>query len=48
MDIVVAPAVYPAPLLVTITPVTILVDKSTCANAVAPTPSPVITTSGAP
>ena len=45
---VVAPAVYPAPLFVTITEVTIFVLPSTTANAVAPTPSPVIMTSGAP
>ena len=44
----VAPAVYPIPLLDTVIPVTILVVRSTVANAVAPTPSPVITTSGGP
>ena len=48
MSTLVAPAVYPTPLLDTVIEVTIFVDKSTVANAVAPTPSPVITTSGGP
>ena len=48
MSTLVAPAVYPIPLPDTVIPVTILVLKSTVANAVAPTPSPVMITSGGP
>ena len=44
----VEPEVYPIPLLDTVIPVTIPVVTSTVANAVAPTPSPVIITSGGP
>ena len=48
ISIRVAPAVYPIPLLDTVILVTMFVLKSTVANAVAPIPSPVITTSGGP
>ena len=48
MSTLVAPAVYPTPLLDTVIEVTIFVDKSTVANAVAPTPSPVMISSGGP
>ena len=48
MSTLVAPAVYPTPLLDTVIEVTMFVDKSTVANAVAPTPSPVMITSGGP
>ena len=48
ISILVAPALYPTPLLDTVIPVTMFVLRSTVANAVAPIPSPVITTSGGP
>ena len=44
----VLPAVYPIPLLDTVILVTMFDVRSTVANAVAPTPSPVIITSGGP
>ena len=48
ISIRVEPAVYPIPLLDTVILVTMFVLRSTVANAVAPIPSPVITTSGGP